>query len=81
MVVVAVVVVLWSAWSPSTPTLRVRIPLKSTFLFCKMCEKNENKQKGPEMVMFKKRLIVLKFCKERMAQLIVNLQDSKRNVA
>ena len=79
--VVAVVVVLWSAWSPSTPTLRVRILLKSTFVFCKLCEKNENKQKGLGMAMFKKRLMVLKFCKERMAQLIVNLQDSKRNVA
>ena len=33
----AVVVVKWSAWSPSTPTIRVRIPLKPTVFFCKIC--------------------------------------------
>ena len=31
------VVVNWSACSPSTPTIRVQIPLKSTVLFCKLC--------------------------------------------
>ena len=41
----AVVVVKWSACPPSTPTIRVRIPLKST-IFCKIVvEKNNNKQK------------------------------------
>ena len=41
----AVVVVKWSACLPSTPTIRVRIPLRST-IFCKIVnEKNKNKQK------------------------------------
>ena len=40
------VVVKWSVCLPSTPTMRVRIPLKSTVLPVKFVfEKNENKQK------------------------------------
>ena len=35
----------WSACSPFTPMIRVQIPLKSTVLFCKLFEKNENKTK------------------------------------
>ena len=43
----------WSACSPSTPTIRVRIQLKSTF-FCKIVvEKNKNKQKDPGVGPFK----------------------------
>ena len=42
----AVVVVKWSACSPSTPTFQVRIPLKPTVISIKLCvEKNKNKQK------------------------------------
>ena len=42
----AVVVVKWSACSPSTPTIRVWIPLKPTILSVKFVfEKNTNKQK------------------------------------
>ena len=53
----AVVVVKWSTFSPSTPSIRVRIPLKSTVLFCtSVFQKSENKQKeavdGP--IFFKK---------------------------
>ena len=40
-----VVVVKWSAGSPSVPTIRDQIPLKSTVFFCKLFEKKENKQK------------------------------------
>ena len=35
----AVVVVKWSACSPSTPTIQVRIPLKPTFFSVKLCLK------------------------------------------
>ena len=38
--ILAAVVIKWSACSPSTQTIRVRIPLKSTEL---LFEKNENK--------------------------------------
>ena len=39
-------VVKWSACSPSTPTIRVRIPLKHTVFSVKFVfEKSENKQK------------------------------------
>ena len=42
----AVVVVKWSACLPSTPTIRVQIPLKSTVFTVKFVfEMNENKQK------------------------------------
>ena len=41
-----VVVVVWLACSPSTPTIRVRIPLTSTVFSVKIVfEYNENKQK------------------------------------
>ena len=40
-----VVVVKWSACSPSILTIRVRIPLKCSVFFYKLFEKNENKQK------------------------------------
>ena len=29
----------WSAWSPSTPTIRARIPLKTTFFLLNLCLK------------------------------------------
>ena len=35
----------WLGCLPSTPSIRVRIPLKPKVLFCKLFEKNENKQK------------------------------------
>ena len=38
-------VVKWSACLPSTPTIRVRIQLKSTVFCNNVFEKNENKQK------------------------------------
>ena len=42
----AVVVVKWLAYSPSTPTIRVRIPLTPTVFTVKfVCEKTENKTK------------------------------------
>ena len=42
----AVVVVKWSACSPSTPTIRVRIPQKPSVFSVKcVLEKNKNKQK------------------------------------
>ena len=42
----AVVVVKWSAYSPSTPMIRVRITLTSTVYSVKfVLEKNKNKQK------------------------------------
>ena len=40
----AVVVVKWSAWSPSSTTIRVRIQLKSSVLFFKLFEKNEKRR-------------------------------------
>ena len=48
----AVVVVEWSACSPSTPTIQVRIPFSVKFV----CEKNENKQKeaGAAPLFYKK---------------------------
>ena len=41
----AVMVVKWSACSPSTATIRVRIPLKSTVFFSEMLWKKRNMQK------------------------------------
>ena len=41
----AVVVVKWSACSPSTPTIRVRILQKSTG-FCTICVRKERKEAG-----------------------------------
>ena len=38
-------VVNWSTCLPSTLTIRVRVPPKSTFLFCKLCE-NQQKEAG-----------------------------------
>ena len=35
----------WSACSPFTATIQVRILLKTTFFVCNLFEKNENKQK------------------------------------
>ena len=44
-------VVKWSAYSPSTPTIRDQIPMKRTVLSVKIVfEKNENKQKGSGVV-------------------------------
>ena len=40
-----VVWVKWSACSPSTPSIRVRILLKSKVLVCKLFEMNKNNQK------------------------------------
>ena len=46
----AVVVVKWSACSPSTPTIRVQILLTSTVFSVKFVfEKTENKQKEAEV--------------------------------
>ena len=52
-----VVVVKWSACLPSSPTIRVRIPLTFRFFFCRICPgKNESKQKrGQGWTTFKKR--------------------------
>ena len=54
-----VVVVKWSACSPSTPMIRVQIPLKPTvFSVTFVFEKNENKQKevGVGPFFFKKKM-------------------------
>ena len=46
---------MWSACSPSTPTIRFRIPLRSK-IFCKIViEKNENTQKEAGVGPFKKK--------------------------
>ena len=51
----AVVVVKWSACSPSTPTIRVWIPLMPTVFSVKFeFEGNENKQKRPGLAHLKK---------------------------
>ena len=50
-----VVVVKWSACSPTTPTIRVRIPLKpEKFFVIFVFEKNKNKQKEAGVGPFKK---------------------------
>ena len=43
----------WSACSPSTPTIRVRITPKSKVVFGGLFEKNENEQKETEDELFK----------------------------
>ena len=49
-------VVMWSAYFPSTPTIRVRIPLKPTVFSVKcVFETNENKQKRPVLAHFLKK--------------------------
>ena len=55
----AVVVVKWSACLTSTPTIRVRIPMKPKVFFCKFVfEKNENKA-GVGRIFFKKERLSL----------------------
>ena len=49
----------WSAGLPSHPTIRVRIPLKLTVLFCKLFVKNGNKQKEAGDGPFLKQLCTL----------------------
>ena len=51
---------MWSVCWPSTPTIRVRIPLKPTVFFCKIVfEKNKNEQKRGRgwATFFKKKLL------------------------
>ena len=51
----AVVVVKWSAFLPSTPTIRVRIPLKSTVFSVILCLKRTKiNKKRPGLAHFKK---------------------------
>ena len=55
------VVVKWSACSPSTPTVRVRIPLKSTVFSVEfVLANNENKQKEAGVGPLKKKILVYK---------------------
>ena len=60
----AVVVVNWSAGSPSIPTIRVQIPLTPAVFSVKIVlEKNENKQKEAGVGTFKKpALLLILFC-------------------
>ena len=54
-------VVMWSAYFPSTPTIRVRIPLKPTVFSVKcVFETNENKQKRPVLAQKEIYLYLLK---------------------
>ena len=56
-----VVGVKWSACLPSTPTIRVRIPLKPTVFSVKFVfEKNENKQKEAGVGPFSRRAALKK---------------------
>ena len=49
----AVVVVKWSACSPSTPTIQVQVPLKAAVFSVKFVfEKNENKQNEASVSQF-----------------------------
>ena len=51
-------VVKWPACSPSTPTIRVQIPLKSTVLFYELFEKDGNWQKEAGDGLFKNKNII-----------------------
>ena len=50
------------ACSPSTPTIWVWIPLKSTVLFCELFEKNEANKKEAVMAHLKKEEMKARDC-------------------
>ena len=66
----AVVVVKWSEWLPSTPTIRVQVPMNYTVFSGKFVfEKNENKQKeaGVRPLFFFKKNSTLFFFKKTLS--------------
>ena len=71
----AVVVVKWSSCSPSTPTVQVRIPPKSTV--AKLFENNENKQKRAGHGPFKNHFIYFYHLVQSISQLETILDDLK----
>ena len=73
----------WSAYSPSTQTIKVRILLKPIIFFCEMFEKNINKHKevgfGPLKNILKQNSSILEFRKfEPTGQQLPLLQRSKK---